>query len=41
MYPVLFRLGKLTLYIYGLFIAMDFAGGILLDLREPVERLDY
>jgi len=34
MYPILFQFGKLTIYTYGLFVAIGFMAGILLAKRE-------
>ena len=34
MHPILFSFGKITIYTYGLFIAIGFLAGILLAKRE-------
>ncbi|MBN1932034.1 MAG: prolipoprotein diacylglyceryl transferase [Desulfobacterales bacterium] len=39
MYPVLFKLGKLTIYTYGFFVAMGFLVGILIAKMEA-KRLE-
>ena len=38
MYPILLKLGKLSLHTYGFFVAMGYLAGILIAKREA-ERL--
>ena len=38
MYPILFKIGKLSLYTYGLFVALGFISGILVA-RHEAKRL--
>ena len=38
MYPILFKIGKLSLYTYGLFVALGFVSGILVA-RHEAKRL--